>query len=65
MKKISDKRIGAKLNLIYGANFNRVTVPIMSIPKIYAAGKAAFLAGKTDEEIAAAMAEIVNQVKVA
>ena len=65
MKKLSKKAIEAKVCAAYKKVGNCVVVPMMALPKIYAAGKVLAEAGAEDAAIEAAMAAIINQVKVA
>jgi hypothetical protein len=65
MKKLSKKAVEAKVSAAYKKVGNCVVVPIMSLGKILNAGRKVAEAGGDDAAIEAAMAEVINQVKVA
>lgn len=62
--KKQEKADGERVARIYSRAFQGVQVPILSTPMIYGAGKAALLAGGSDEDVAAAMRPVVDRVKV-
>jgi hypothetical protein len=61
----AEKAVELKVEIFCNQATKGVTIPMMSIGKIWAAGKAAVLAGGSDEVVLAAIVNAVNAVKVA
>jgi len=60
MRKPSKKATDAAVQKAYLHAFNGKPVDMLALPKLYAAGERAILAGKTVEEAAAAMVAAFN-----
>jgi hypothetical protein len=59
-----EKALDARITRIYGQSCSGVQIPLMAIPKVFAAGKAAAAAGGDDSAVEAAIVAFVATIRV-
>lgn len=58
-----EKALDVRIERLYGQSCSGVQIPLMSIPKVFAAGKAAAQAGGDDEAVKAAIVAFVEVIR--
>lgn len=59
----AEKALDTRIERIYYASCSGVQIPMMSIPKVFAAGRAVALAGGDDEAVKAAVVAFVETIR--
>lgn len=59
-RKMSEKKISAELNRIYGKHCSGIEVDIMLLPKVFNLGKKSLLAGDPEEVVGKIMRDFIN-----
>jgi hypothetical protein len=59
-----EKALDVRIERLYSQSCSGVQIPMMAIPKVFNAGRAAAIAGGDDEAIKAAIVAIVESVRV-
>jgi len=62
-KKMSEKKIDALIERLYKESCANVAIDIMDISKVFAVGRKAYDEGKSEDEIKAAIVELVNKIR--
>jgi hypothetical protein len=63
MKRQSKAKQDARVNAIFCRHFSGVQIPVLQLGRVATAGRAVLIDGGSDEQIAEAMRQIVQQVR--